>query len=103
MADIKLDWLSPLDVDNIEELRVFRHYNVNPAETEGNVPSATASTFAEDTSAVQVTAKQGEALLNSRAPDTYTDTVSDTGTYYYGVFSWNSAGYGPGSIVKIEV
>ena len=104
MANINLSWIILLLVTDIDYICVHRITGDQSALTyNGAVSAADAATFATTAGAV-LNSSDATYTYSSGPGKTFTDsTAANGGTYTYGVFSKNGAGYGPGEAVTISV
>lgn len=90
MKDVVLLWDSPASTAGIDELHLFRKNGDHTAQSDMDV-------FRDGANQVATV---------SIGATTYTDVQVSVGTFTYGVFAYNSAGYGPGdltdSVVTVE-
>ena len=104
MANINLSWDNPTTGDDdIDYICVHRITGDQSATYDGAVSAADAATFSA-TAGVHINGSDPTYTYTSGLGKTFTDsTAAHGGTYTYGVFSKNGAGYGPGAAVTISV
>ena len=100
MANVLLKWDAlPDTTDDVDGIRVYRVVDT------GTVP--TSSSFVDDnavpTDAIPATSSQLTDITGITGTE-FVDKGVATGDYYYGVYSYNAAGFSAASITsKIEV
>ena len=82
MKDVDESWTKPLKDDGIAEIHLFRKDGDHTAETDMDLFRSGADHVA--------TVSLGATSFN--------DVNVSIGTYTYGAFSYNAAGYGPGDL-----
>ena len=101
MATVELNWTNPTDTTEITGYRIYRHKdNASPAQTVEITEIEDVHGFIE-----YVLNNDGElrAEITDKDQNSYSDTVETTGTYSYGIFSYNTAGPGPGCSTNVVV
>lgn len=84
MKDLKITWDPPASLTGIDELHIFRKEGDHSAVTDLDLFRS---------GATKVAAVAGGAVE-------YIDAQVSVGSYTYGVFSYNSSGYGPGDLAN---
>ena len=118
MANVTISWANPDDGSgalnsNIDEIHVFRIQGDKSADfplNNGIVSSEQATAFvnaySEENSGsiIPINSSDNSTFVYSAVgQSTYSDESVETGTYTYGVFSKNLAGYGPGDVAVVTV
>jgi|11BtaG_2_1085332.scaffolds.fasta_scaffold02725_3 hypothetical protein len=84
MKDLKITWDPPASLSGIDELHVYRKSGDHSSENDLDLFRS---------GATKVAAVAGGAVE-------YVDAQVSIGSYTYGVFSYNSSGYGPGDLAN---
>lgn len=118
MANVTITWTNPDDGSgslnsNIDEIHVFRLNGDQSAVyplSNGIVSAEQATAFVnaysgENSGSISPINSSDSSTLNYTAlgQATYSDDSVPAGTYTYGVFSKNLAGYGPGDVAVVTV
>jgi len=100
MATVELNWTNPTDTTEITGYRIYRYKGTNAATTVDITEIEHVDGFIE-----YVFKYDGElrATITDKNQTSYSDTVEASGTYSYGIFSYNTAGPGPGCSTKVVV
>ena len=101
MATVELNWTNPTDTTEIAGYRIYRYKdNAFPAQTLD-------ITEIEDVDGwIAWTINHGGELraeITDKDQTSYSDTVEASGIYSYGIFSYNTAGPGPGCSTSVVV
>jgi hypothetical protein len=104
MANINLSWNDPMSKGDIDNICVHR-FDTDQSATyaDGSLDATEAAAFAAATSTIVNVSDATYTYNTAGGAKTFADSVTNGGTYTYGVFSKNGAGYGPGEAVTISV
>jgi len=100
MATVELNWTNPTDTTEINGYRIYRYKGTNAATTVDITEIEHVDGFIE-----YVFKYDGElrATITDKNQTSYSDTVEASGIYSYGIFSYNTAGPGPGCSTSVVV
>jgi len=101
MATVELNRTNPTDTTEIIGYRIYRYKDdAFPAQTLDITEIEDVDAFIE-----YVFKYDGElrATITDKNQTSYSDTVEASGTYSYGIFSYNTAGPGPGCSTNVVV
>lgn len=101
MANIELTWdatqmSGATDIESVQIWSVDGDQTGSYTQTNGQISAADAATFVSSASVVQ------QGLSTTDTTHTQNDVTNPGGGITWGVFSYNSAGYGPGSIFHLD-
>jgi len=92
MANIKITWTNPADVSDQDTVEVYRASGDETASSDEDFRTAAGTAiFSVDPSSYAGTTQD------------VTDTGVSAGTYTYGAFSKNAAGFGPGDLADSTI
>ena len=96
MANIKINWTNPVDVNEVDGIRVMRTTvaaasDAAPACTDYIVPSARPG----DALPAGVTLIDDSGTPAASSAGSHVDQFLTAGHYHFAVFSYNGAGYSP--------
>jgi len=118
MANVTITWVNPDDGSgnlnaNIDEIHIFRlngdqsaTYPLNNGIVSADQATAFVNAYsAENSGSITPINSSDSTTLDYAAlgQATYSDESVASGTYTYGVFSKNVAGYGPGDVAVLTV
>jgi hypothetical protein len=102
-SNIELSWTNPADTSDINSFKVYRFYNENLVyNTQETATAEEAAVFAQsvedDTSG---NSKLVDTITNFTETTSFQDLAVESGSWAYGVFSFNEGGLGPGTIATL--